>query len=121
MPRRKPHTTAGPRERTTPASLSRELKVMAATSLGFMGGVQYLNKVAKSHPAAYMAFLAKVLVVKDDNEEVGNRTYVVRTINVIAQPTPGVINSPVAGHIAAPRLVANGGEVIDNDPGPHRD
>jgi hypothetical protein len=99
---------------TSTAALSRELRVMAMTSLGFVGGVKYLEKVAKTNPAAYLAFLAKVVAVKNDTEVgPGERTFVVRTIQVVATPTPGVINSPVAGHIMAPRLVANGGEVID--------
>jgi hypothetical protein len=125
MPARKPATEGGSRKRaqcpTTAAAMSRELRVMAMTSLGFVGGVKYLERVAKTNPAAYLAFLAKVVAVKNDGAEIdGSRTYVVRTLNVIAQPTPGVINSPVAGHIAAPRLVANGGEVIDAEPSaPH--
>lgn len=100
-------------------AMARELRVMAMTSLGFVGGVKYLARVAKSNPAAYLAFLAKVVAVKrDDDTGTGDRTFVVRTINVIAQPTPGVINSPIAGHIARPHLIANGGEVIDAEPGP---
>lgn len=99
---------------TSTAAMSRELRVMAMTSLGFVGGVKYLERVAKSNPAAYLAFLAKVVAVKNDTDLTqGERTFVVRTIQVIAQPTPGVINSPVAGHIMAPRLIANGGEVIE--------
>lgn len=104
----------------TNASLSRELKIMAMTSLGFVGGVKYLQRVAKTNPAAYLAFLAKTLVVKDDGGDTGERTFVVQTLNMIAMPTPGVINSPIAGHIAPVRLAANGGEVIDNEPGPRR-
>ena len=104
---------------TSPQAMARELRVMAMTSLGFVGGVQYLARIAKSNPAAYLAFLAKVVAVKQDaGTDDASRTYVVRTLNVIAQPTPGVINSPVAGHIAQPRLIANGGEVIDAEPGP---
>lgn len=106
---------------TSPQAMSRELRIMAMTSLGFVGGVKYLEKVAKTNPAAYLAFLAKVVAVKGDTDTgPGDRTFVVRTLNVIAQPTPGVINSPVTGHIARPQLIANGGEVIDNEPGPQR-
>lgn len=126
MPPRKPATEGGARKRAasqakapTAHAMSRELRVMAMTSLGFVGGVKYLEKVAKSNPAAYLAFIAKVVAVKNDGADGdAGRTFVVRTLNVIAQPTPGVINSPVAGHIAAPRLIANGGEVIDAEPGP---
>lgn len=104
----------------TAHAMARELRVMAMTSLGFVGGVKYLERVAKTNPAAYLAFLAKVVAVKADADiGAGERTFVVRTINVIAQPTPGVINSPVPGHIAAPRIAANVevGEVIENEPG----
>lgn len=122
---REPTTKGGARKRvpkaTSPQAMSRELRVMAMTSLGFVGGVKYLERVAKTNPAAYLAFLAKVVAVKGDADTgPGDRTFVVRTINVIAQPTPGVINSPVVGHIARPHLIANGGEVIENDPGPSR-
>lgn len=135
MPARKPTTEGGARKRgnpstlvpggkratgpTSPQAMSRELRVMAMTSLGFVGGVKYLEKVAKTNPAAYLAFLAKVVAVKGDTDTGdAGRTFVVRTLNVIAQPVPGVINSPVAGHIARPVLIANGGEVIDADPVP---
>lgn len=103
------------KKRVTASTMSRELKIMAMTSLGFVGGVKYLEKVAKTNPSAYLAFLAKTLVVRDVAEEQGETTFVVRTLNIIAQPTPGVINSPVAGHIAAPRLIAQSGEIIDNE------
>jgi hypothetical protein len=116
MPRQKSDLPPLEKKRVTSASMSRELKIMAMTSLGFVGGVKYLEKVAKTNPSAYLAFLAKTLVVKDATEEVGDTTFVVRTLNIIAQPTPGVINSPVAGHIAEPRLIARSGEIIDNEP-----
>lgn len=97
--------------------MSRELRIMAMTSLGFVGGVKYLERVAKSNPAAYLAFLAKTLVMKDDTEGADATKFVVQPLAIVPVPTPGVINSPVAGHIAREhvRLIANSGEVIDNE------
>lgn len=107
---------------TTTRGMSRELKVMAMTSLGFVGGVKYLERVAKTNPAAYLSFLAKTLVMKDDADEGGQRKYAVQVLQVVPVPTPGVINSPVAGHIAREhvRLVGNGGEIIENEAGAER-
>jgi len=101
----------------TPRAMSRELRVMAMTSLGFVGGVKYLERVAKTNPAAYLAFLAKTLVMKDDSDDQGERTYAVQVLQVVPVPTPGVINSPVAGHIAREhvRLASNAGEIIENE------
>jgi hypothetical protein len=100
----------------TARSMSRELKVMAMTSLGFVGGVKYLERVAKTNPAAYLSFLAKTLVMRDDHEGDGEKRYVVQQIAIVPVPTAGVINSPVAGHIAREhvRLPANA-EVIENE------
>ena len=100
----------------TMRGMSRELRIMAMTSLGFVGGVKYLERVAKKHPAAYLSFLAKTVVMRDDEDVQGAREMRVQFLQVVPQPTPGVINSPVAGHIAREhvRLVGNG-EVIDNE------
>lgn len=96
--------------------MSRELKVMAMTSLGFVGGVKYLERVAKTNPAAYLSFLAKTLVLKNDDEGASEKRYVVQQIAIVPVPTAGVINSPVAGHIAREhvRLPANA-EIIENE------
>lgn len=107
---------SAPKKPPTMRSMSRELKVMAMTSLGFVGGVKYLEKVAKTNPAAYLAFLAKTLVMRDDTDDAGDRRYVVQQIAIVPVPTAGVINSPVAGHIAREhvRIPANA-EVIENE------
>lgn len=85
---------------------------MAMTSLNMVGGVKYLNAVARSDPKAYLAFIARCLV-KDDGADLGSVQFVVQQITVTATPVPGVINSPVAEHVAPLRLAASGGEVVD--------
>lgn len=101
----------------TPRSMSRELKVMAMTSLGFVGGVKYLEKVAKTNPAAYLAFLSKTLVMRDDADDQGERRFIVQQIAIVPVPTAGVINSPVRGHIAREHIHLVQGEVIENEGG----
>jgi hypothetical protein len=48
-----------------------------------------------------------------------NITFIVQQLNPVATPTPGVLTSPVQGHIQLPRLVVNAGqttgEVIDEE------
>jgi hypothetical protein len=96
--------------------MSRELKIMAMTSLGFVGGVKYLEKVARTNPAAFLSFLAKTLVMRDDADDGGERKYVVQQITIVPVPTAGVINSPVAGHIAREHLrIPANAEIIDNE------
>lgn len=100
--------------------MSRELKVMAMTSLGFVGGVKYLERVAKKHPAAYLSFLAKTLVMRDDEDTKQSRELRVQVLQVVPVPTPGVINSPVRGHIATEHMrLVQGGEIIDNEADEH--
>lgn len=87
------------------------------TSLGFVGGVKYLEKVAKTNPAAYLAFLAKTLVMRDDADDQGERRFIVQQIAIVPVPTAGVINSPVRGHIAREHVRLVTGEVIENEAG----
>lgn len=115
-PRGSKNGTAKPKP-STPRSMSRELKVMAMTSLGFVGGVKYLEKVAKTNPAAYLAFLAKTLVMRDDADDQGERRFIVQQIAIVPVPTAGVINSPVRGHIAREHVRLVAGEVIENEAG----
>lgn len=99
----------------TAKTISRDIRLMCATSLNFLGGVKYLTKVAKSNPGAYLQFVARCLV-REDGTDSGGTTFVIQQLNVTAAPVPGVINSPVLEHIAPLKLVANGGEVIDAEP-----
>jgi hypothetical protein len=92
-----------------------ELRTMYMTSLHFLGGVKYLNWLAKKHPAVFMMGLSKYMR-HDANEPEAGVTYVIQQLNVVATPVPGVLNSPIEGHIQQLKLVANGGEVIDMEP-----
>lgn len=97
----------------TAATISRDIRAMGLTSLHFMGGVKYLNKVAKSNPAAYLAFIAKLIKQDDASAHDGGITFIVQTLAVNAGPVPGVIASPIAEHIAPPlKLISNG--VVDD-------
>jgi hypothetical protein len=96
----------------TAASISRELREMGLTSLHFVGGVQYLNRIAKKNPAAYLAFIAK-LIKTDDGADPGGITFVVQQVNVQGVPIKGVVNSPVVEHVVPLKLAAANGEVID--------
>src|SRR4051794_21116835 len=93
--------TKGPA--VTAASISRDLRLMASTSLNFVGGVQYLNKIAKTNPSAYLQFIARCLI-KDDESNVAGVQVIVQqlVIGSGAQPVPGVWNSPIREQIAPP-------------------
>lgn len=94
--------------RVTAASISKDLRLMGMASLNFLGGVKYLVAVAKSEPGAYLAFLSKCLVRDDESAAAGlNVTVQQLIVGADAKPVPGVLNSPIAQHIAPPRLVAN--------------
>jgi hypothetical protein len=100
----------------TKQTISRDIRLQTLTALNFVGGVQFLVRQArKKNNAPFMALLAKCLQ-QDDGAQDSSVTFVVRTLNVQGGPVPGVLNSPIAGHVMAPRLIANGGEVIDAEP-----
>lgn len=80
------------------ATISRDIRLMGLTSLNFVGGVQYLNRIAKKNPAAYLAFIAK-LVQRDDSADANGMTFVIQQINIGAAPIAGVTNSPVLEHV----------------------
>lgn len=94
--------------KVTAATISKDLRLMGMASLNFLGGVKYLVAVAKSEPGAYLSFLSKCLV-RDDESAAAGLNVVVQQLVVAAdaKPVPGVLNSPIAQHIAPPRLVAN--------------
>lgn len=99
--------------------ISRELRTQVLTALTFVGGVDFLVEQArKPNNTAFMALLGKCLIQEDGSGDSGLRI-VVQQLNITqAQPVAGVLNSPIAGHIAPPRLVVNGGEVVDMEEGP---
>lgn len=97
------------------ATISREIREMGLTSFRFVGGVQYLNRIAQKNPAAYLAFISKLIKTEDGADSSGI-TFVVQQINVNGQPIAGVVNSPVVEHVAPLQLVASNGEtVVDLD------
>lgn len=51
----------GGRKAGTPNKMTAELKDMILTALDGAGGVGYLQKVATSHPAAFLSLVGKVL------------------------------------------------------------
>lgn len=121
-----PASTATPKRRgrkpgsVVPLSanaVNRELRAMWMTSLNFVGGVKYLNWLAKKHPSVYMQGLAR-LIKTGDSGTMGDDagiTFVVQQINVTAGPVQGVLASPVAAHVQPPlRLAAAGGEVVED-------
>lgn len=92
----------GEKNKYSAATISRDLRDMAIASLHFVGGVKYLAQVAKEEPAAYLSFLTKCLI-KDDNSGAGGVTFQVVNLVGNGTPTPGVLNSPIAGDIAPQR------------------
>jgi hypothetical protein len=113
-----PKGVVPPRERKkgersfTKATMSRDVRLMALTSLNFLGGVKYLVAIAKKNPSAYLQFVSKCLI-KEDGAELGGATFVIQQINVNPQQVAGVLTSPVQEHVSPVRLITKGGEVID--------
>jgi hypothetical protein len=101
----------GQANKVTHASISREIKIAALAALNFVGKEKYLIKVAKTHPAAFLQFLGK-FVQREEDVPTEIRV-VVQTLAPSNSPIPGVIRSPIAGHVSPVHLIANGGEVID--------
>jgi hypothetical protein len=50
-----------------------------------------------------------------DGESIEGVTFVVQQLNMVATPTPGVLTSPVQGHVFKQQLIASSGEVIENE------
>lgn len=51
----------GGRAKGTPNKLTRDLKEMIETALAGAGGVEYLQRVAKKNPGAFLALVGKLL------------------------------------------------------------
>lgn len=100
------------RKRVTSGHISQELRRMAGESLNAMGGVEYLKRVAVEDPQAYLQFIAKCIKT-DDGSEASGITFVVQQLVIANGPVPGVLNSPIAQHVAPLRLAADHGGVID--------
>lgn len=105
-PKRKP----GTKNKCSSATISMDLRIAGLASFNMLGGIRYLVKVAKSNPAAYLAFMAK-LIKTDDGGDAQGLNIIVQQINIGALPIPGVLNSPILEHVSPQRLLAaNGAE-----------
>lgn len=97
------------------ATISRELKIATMTAFNFGDGVKWLLWLKQHKPALFVEILKKCMSTNDE-EGPGDIKFIVQQVNIIASPVSGVTNSPIQGHIAAPRLAANNGEIIDAEP-----
>ena len=65
----------GGRKAGTPNKVTAELKDMILTALSESGGVEYLQRVSDSHPAAFLSLLGRVLpmqVTGDPNNPIAH-------------------------------------------------
>ena len=101
-------------KKATPRMLARELRIATMVAYDMVGGVKYLRWLALHKPAIYAELLKKCMG-SDAQAEASSEgiTFVVRNLTVEAKPVPGVINSPIAGHIAGPQVADSTGEIID--------
>lgn len=83
---------------------------MAALNLA--GGIKYFYWLSQ-HKHALFVELVKKCMGNDDGDTDTNITFIVQTIAMEARPVPGVINSPIAGHISTQPRLEQTGEVID--------
>lgn len=72
----------GGRKAGTPNKVSAELKNMILTALDDAGGVEYLQTVAVSHPAAFLSLVGKVLPLQLSGDSENPIFH--RVINVIS-------------------------------------
>ncbi len=94
------------------ARLNSELEIGLRLMYDYMGGVKWLIKMAQTKPALVFQLMGKY-AGKEDSEMETEINYVVQQFTINAAPIPGVTNSPIQGHIAAPRLAVSNGEVVD--------
>lgn len=94
------------------ARLNTELEIGLRLMYDYMGGVRWLVHLAKNKPALAVQLLCKY-AGKEDAEIDSDIRYVVQQFTINAAPIAGVTNSPIVGHVSAPRLAASNGEVVD--------
>lgn len=88
----------------TLAELNARMRRMAAKAFNEVGGTEYLKRVAAKNANTFLRFVGQ-FVVKDETLNPGAFNIYVQTLTIEgAQPVPGVICSPIAGHIAPPRM-----------------
>lgn len=91
-------------EEVSLAELNARMRRMAAKAFNEVGGTEYLKRVAAKNANTFLRFVGQ-FVVKDETLNPGAFNIYVQTLTIEgAQPVPGVICSPIAGHIAPPRM-----------------
>lgn len=71
---------------------TKDVKAKILKALDMVGGEKYLAQVARTHPAAFIALVGKVLPLQV-RADVTDFTYVIHRLEVPAQQVPGVISS----------------------------
>jgi hypothetical protein len=72
--------------------ISRDVKARILAALDMVGGEKYLAQVARTHPAAFVALLGKVMPLQL-RADVTDFRFVVQTLQVAHTPVPGVIST----------------------------
>jgi hypothetical protein len=85
-----------------PNKITRTIKEEVLASLEMVGGRHYLARQAEENPPAYLSLLGKVARQQLQSELTGLVVNVVQLTSP-AVPTPGVLCSPIAEHIAPQR------------------
>lgn len=84
--------------RLTVGSISRELRERLYTVTNVIDLDRYLIFLAVHHPEIFVPFLEKCFIAKDESPLHGVQIVVNQIVNE-AQPTPGVLASPVQAHV----------------------
>ncbi len=100
----KPPVNTGGRKRAYSSfTISRDVREKLHASLYLDGDpVEYFKWLKYKKPEAYVS-LIKGLIRQDDESSVGGLSITVVQLTAEPQPVPGVLNSPVRGHIAPQR------------------
>jgi hypothetical protein len=104
-----PRKKHGGRKPGTPNKSTQEVKAKILAALDMVGGEKYLAQVARTHPAAFIALVGKVLPMQV-RADITDFTYVIQRLEVSAQPVPGVISNglPQAPRLLAPKVANDG-------------
>src|SRR3990167_2480828 len=86
-----------------PNKISQSIKIEVLESFRMVGGREYLARQAIENPTAYMGLLGKVIPQQVQSELTPLRV-VVQQLNVVPQPIPGVLSSPIKGHVCLPSV-----------------
>lgn len=81
-----------------PNKFSKIIKTEVLASFGMVGGRDYLVQQARQNPVAYMNLLGKVIPQQAHAETGGLTVHVLQLVEP-AVPIPGVLASPIAGHV----------------------